>query len=243
LKKIIEVCVDTVDGGIEALDIGADRLELCSALGLGGLTPSLGSFIMLEEKYPGKTHVLIRPRMGNFIYNKVEKSNIESDCSLFAEYGCKELVIRALLENNSPDYEFLNKIVNLHPSINFTFHRALDELQDPDQHLHQLAEMGFRRILTSGGHNTALEGINNIATWQSKFGHLIEIMAGGGIAEHNIEEIFEISQINAAHLSLKEWFEPENTSHLNLNSTLFSGSGYWKMKKNDLKKILIKINQ
>ncbi|MBK9211909.1 MAG: copper homeostasis protein CutC [Saprospiraceae bacterium] len=243
MKKIIEVCVDTVDGGIEALDIGADRLELCSALGLGGLTPSLGSFIMLEEKYPGKTHVLIRPRMGNFIYNKVEKSNIESDCSLFAEYGCKELVIGALLENNSPDYEFLNKIVNLHPSINFTFHRALDELQDPDQHLHQLAEMGFRRILTSGGHNTALEGINNIATWQSKFGHLIEIMAGGGIAEHNIEEIFEISQINAAHLSLKEWFEPENTSHLNLNSTLFSGSGYWKMKKNDLKKILIKINQ
>ena len=243
MKKIIEVCVDTVDGGIEALDIGADRLELCSALGLGGLTPSLGSFIILEEKYPGKTHVLIRPRMGNFIYNKVEKSNIESDCSLFAEYGCKELVIGALLENNSPDYEFLNKIVNLHPSINFTFHRALDELQDPDQHLHQLAEMGFRRILTSGGHNTALEGINNIATWQSKFGHLIEIMAGGGIAEHNIEEIFEISQINAAHLSLKEWFEPENTSHLNLNSTLFSGSGYWKMKKNDLKKILIKINQ
>ena len=243
MKKIIEVCVDTVDGGIEALDIGADRLELCSALGLGGLTPSLGSFIMLEEKYPGKTHVLIRPRMGNFIYNKVEKSNIESDCSLFAEYGCKELVIGALLENNSPDYEFLNKIVNLHPSINFTFHRALDELQDPDQHLHQLAEMGFRRILTSGGHNTALEGINNIATWQSKFGHLIEIMAGGGIAEHNIEEIFEISQINAAHLSLKEWFEPENTSHLNLNSTLFSGSGYWKLKKNDLKKILIKINQ
>jgi len=243
LKKIIEVCVDNVVAGLEALDLGADRLELCSALGLGGLTPSLGSFIILEEKYPGKTHVLIRPRMGNFIYNKVEKENIEADCSIFAENRCKHLVIGALLEDNSPDYEFLNKIVNLHPSINFTFHRGFDELKDPDQHIQQLAEIGFRRILTSGGHNTALEGINNIATWQSKFGHLIEIMAGGGITERNIEEIFEISQIKAGHLSLKEWFEPENTSHLNLNSTLFSGSGYWKLKKNDLKKILIKINQ
>ena len=243
MKKIIEVCVENVVAGLEALDLGADRLELCSALGLGGLTPSLGSFIILEEKYPEKTHVLIRPRMGNFVYNKVEKENIEADCSIFAENRCKHLVIGALLEDNSPDYEFLNKIVNLHPSINFTFHRAFDVLKDPDQHIQQLAEIGFRRILTSGGHNTALEGINNIATWQSKFGHLIEIMAGGGITERNIEEIFEISQIKAGHLSLKEWFEPENTSHLNLNSTLFSGSGYWKLKKNDLKKILIKINQ
>lgn len=150
---IMEVCVDNLESVLNAEQAGASRIELCSALSEGGLTPSLGIFKVAKSLSKMPIHVLIRPRGGDFLYTDAEVDIMASDAESFAKAGADGLVIGCLKSDGNVDVEACMKImqkVNNYCSLNWTFHRAFDVAKDAMQAAKVIKDMGFSRILTSG---------------------------------------------------------------------------------------------
>lgn len=235
---VIEICCDQILSAYTALAVGATRIELCSALTLGGLTPSIGTFSLLHKKFPSQIRILVRPRMGGFSYSVLEKNTILEDIELFFENGADTFVVGALREDNQLDIDFLHKILDTFPKGKFIFHRAFDETPDLYQTLNDLIELGFQGVLTSGGKKSALEGADIIKNLVNISAGKIEIIAGGGITAQNFSQTMILSQADAMHMSLRIWREPKGKPNLNLNSHESSSYGYWDLDEIALKKVL-----
>ena len=201
---IIEVCAESYEYAVNAEKAGADRIELCKDLHLDGLTPDFEIAKKTINKLNIPVFILIRPREGDFVYSNEELELMKADIVQFKEMGCKGIVSGVLNEDKTIDIERTKELTELSRPLEFTFHRAFDEIINPIKGTKQLIELGVNRILTSGQKDTAIEGIELI----KKINHIakgkIKIMPGSGINLKNIN-IFKNSSFAEVHGSFKIW--------------------------------------
>ena len=186
----IEICCGSVEDVVAARVGGASRIELCSALDLGGVTPSAGLIVgAIREKGEMSVNVLIRPRQGDFIYTPYEVSVMEADIAAAREAGADGVVIGALLSDGGLDLATVSRLIKAAEGMDMTFHRAFDECADPFAALEQLVDLGIPRLLTSGLAASAQEGLPLIAKLVRQAAGRVSIMPGAGINPANIREI------------------------------------------------------
>ncbi len=201
---ILECCVDSVVSAIAAEKGGADRLELCANLIIGGTTPPLSLFHEVKKAVSIPIHVLLRPRFGDFCYDNFEKEMLLFDIRQFEREGADGIVIGALRPDGTLDSEFLSQMLTCSGNMHRTLHRAFDMCRDGSEALHTAASLGFHTILTSGLSNTALEGIETLKELSSQAAELgITIMAGSGIQADTIRTLLNDTSVHAFHMSGK----------------------------------------
>ena len=203
-EVLIEVCCGSTDDAVEAEKGGAGRVELNSALFLGGLTPSLGSVIEAKKRLSIPVIVMIRPRGGGFCYSEAEMAVMCHDARLAVEHGADGLAFGILTQDGSIDADRCRQIVELIGDKEAVFHRAFDVTPEPLEALDQLAGLGFKRILTSGQAPSVPQGAELIRELIEYAGDRIEILPGGGIRPHNVREIVEQTGVRQVHLSAFE---------------------------------------
>lgn len=204
---MLEVCVEDMEGLQAAVDGGADRIELCAALPLGGLTPSLG-LIQAAAQAPLPVHVLIRPRAGDFIYNAVETELMLADIRESVGFGLAGVVIGASHPDRTLDVALLSTLIAVARDaaeprgrpVSLTLHRAFDLCPDPVAALEAAVSLGFDRILTSGGAVNAIEGQAVLAELVRQARGRIKILAGSGIDPDNVGAILAtgVAEIHAS---------------------------------------------
>jgi copper homeostasis protein len=197
---LLEICVDDVAGLEAAVAGGADRIELCSALGSGGLTPSRG-FMSVAARAPIPVFALIRPRAGGFLYSEAEISVMEADIAAAREAGLAGVVIGATAADGALDPGAIRRLVDAADGLDLTLHRAIDVVVDMDAALDLAIKLGFSRVLTSGGYRHAEEGIDVIARLAERSAGRISIMPGGGVRPENAARFLAIPGISELHAS------------------------------------------
>lgn len=200
---ILEVCVDSVESALNAEAGGADRIELCGDLIVGGITPSLALYERIREKIEIPIHVLLRPRFGNFLYSEEELEILVRQSKTFAKAGADNLVIGCLTPDGHLDLEALKRIIDAADGTPVNLHRAFDMCRDLDEALEDAKKLGVVSILTSGGYASALEGIEVLEKLKKNAGN-IDIMAGAGMNAKNIKYMLENSSLTAFHMSGKK---------------------------------------
>lgn len=200
---ILEICVDNYQSILNASNAKADRLELCSALGLDGLTPSPSLVTFAKENTNCSLQAMIRHRAGDFYYDKIDQQIMLSDCKMMLDLGVDGIVIGALTTDNQIDQDFLRPFITLAKKAGkqLTFHRALDLTEDIQANTKEIIKLGFDRILTSGAAVNAIQGIENIRALEENFGKDIQIMPGCGINSSNVETILENTKVKSIHCS------------------------------------------
>lgn len=198
---LIEVCVDRVQSALSAEKGGADRIELCQDLLIGGTTPSKGLVIQTMRYVSLPIIVMIRPRAGDFCYDDYEFHCMIDDIRLMKELGICGIVTGILSPNGDIDESRMIRLMQEAQGMEVVFHRAFDMSRNLSQSLDILEDLGVTRILTSGGCNKAIEGIDSIQQLiaQSRF---TTIMPGSGIDEHNALQFYEAGATEI-HLSGK----------------------------------------
>ena len=181
-----EVCANSYQSAINAQKGGADRIELCTELGVGGITPSHGLLKKVMSTLNIPVNVLIRPRSGNFCYNKAEFDTIKTDIGFCKSLGCAGIVSGVLHPDLTLNIERTKELIELARPMTFTFHRAFDCVQNPLKTLQQLIDLGADTILTSGQEKTAIKGIDLLNEMKALANGNIMILPGGGINEKNI---------------------------------------------------------
>lgn len=202
-RATLEICAGDIASVHAAEAGGADRVELCSGLELGGLTPSAG-LIREARKVEGlAVNVLIRPREGDFIYSAEETECMIRDVTAAVELGVDGVVVGALTVEGKIDKELCRRLIRAAGNKNITFHRAFDMVVDPFEALEDIIELGCDRILTSGQAASAEEGIPLLAELKKKAANRISIMAGGGVTPENVGRILKAKAADEVHASAK----------------------------------------
>ncbi|KAH9520118.1 hypothetical protein Btru_060035 [Bulinus truncatus] len=192
----MEVCVETVQSAINAQAGGAIRIELCANLMEGGTTPSLGLLKVVKSRVSIPVFVMIRPRGGDFCYSDSEIQVMEEDMKVLKAAGADGFVFGILTLNGEVDTLACQNFLEIARPCPATFHRAIDMSCDIFQSLKEIINLGFDRVLTSGGHNSALEGSHNLQKMVLQVeGTSTKIVPGGGIKADNLERVLKISQI------------------------------------------------
>ena len=204
-----EICCDTLQSALNAQEAGADRVELCSALSLGGVTPSYGLIEQARKRLRIELNVLIRPRGGDFLYEPEEVAVMIADIQACARMGVNGVVIGALDPFGNIDMDSCRAMVAVakHLGLSVTFHRAIDRAMDIFAALEDVISLGADRVLTSGGSVSALEGADVIAAMNDLAAGRIIIMAGGGVNPSVIKEIGESTGVQEFHFSASETYD------------------------------------
>ena len=196
----LEVCIDDATG-LEACQISPpDFIELCSALALGGLTPSPG-LMELASKQPIPTRAMIRPRVGGFEVDAASLDQMLGDISHVKSLGLEGVVFGALTPENRLDLAVLETLLKESQGLQTTLHRAFDMVPDQGQALEEAISLGFNRILTSGGARSALEGASRIRSIVEQADGRIEVMAGSGVTSHNVGQLIRGTGVPLVHAS------------------------------------------
>jgi copper homeostasis protein len=204
LSVKIEICANSVESAIQAAAGGAYRIELCENINEGGTTPSAGAIIR-ARKIPGiKLNVLIRPRAGDFLYSDIEFRTMKTDIEFCKRAEVDGVVLGILTSGGMIDKKRCDELVKLASPMSVTFHRAFDFTRLPLEALEDIIELGFRRILSSGQKNRAIEGAEFLARLVERANDRIKIMPGSGINETNIAELVNITHADEYHASLSE---------------------------------------
>ncbi|TVZ16704.1 copper homeostasis protein CutC [Maribacter sp. MAR_2009_72] len=196
---LVEVCANSLESALIAERAGADRIELCSELAVGGLTPSYGLLKMVKERVSIPVHVLIRPRSGNFSYTDDELNIMVTDINLCVELGFSGIVSGVLHQNFKVDVERTKILKQAAGHLKFTFHRAFDWVENPIEAMRQLEELEMDYVLTSGQQNSAPKGLQLLCDLQ-KHSSCIDIMPGSGVNAGNVS-LFKDQGFKAVHLS------------------------------------------
>lgn len=199
----VEICVDNLESVITANQFPIDRIELCSALAVGGLTPNLGFIQQAQQISTIPLALMIRPRAGDFLYSEDEIQIMLNDIATAKQLGIQAVVFGALSANGEIDLATTELLVKASQGMEITFHRAFDLCKDPFAALEQLIDLGCHRILTSGQATTAFDGIPVIQQLVKQANGRIQIMAGCGINADNIKQIIEQTQVPEIHFSAK----------------------------------------
>lgn len=201
----LEVCANSITSALAAQKGGAVRVELCDNLYAGGTTPSPGQITVARELLNIKLYVLIRPRGADFLYSDIEFETMIADVQYCIDAGCDGIVTGILNADGTIDKERNRILADMatKAGLGATFHRAFDMCADYTQALEDIIELGFERILTSGGKSTAVEGARVIADLVKQANGRISIMAGSGLTEINAADLVLFTGVNEIHGSLQ----------------------------------------
>jgi copper homeostasis protein len=209
----LEIAVSSPDEAIDAKDCGADRLELSSGLDVGGLTPSLALFRAVRESVDIPVYVLLRPRAGDFTYTPREFAVMQADAEMFLAEGANGIVFGAL-RHGAIDRLQCRTLVELARG-KAVFHRAFDFLAEPLVALDELIELGFERVLTSGGATTAEAGTVRLAALVQHAGWQIEVLPAGSIRPENVADLVRAIRCDQVHAAAR----------VDVNNPLFAKHG------------------
>lgn len=196
----LEVCANSVQSAINAQIAGAKRIELCENLFIGGTTPSYGCIKTTCERVDIAINILIRPRIGDFLYSDIEFEQIKNDILVAKQHGINGIVCGILLPNGEVDIERTAELVELSKPLTFTFHRAFDFTPDPYKALEDIIKTGATHILTSGQKNKAADSVDLLCELVKKAANRIAIMPGSGINADTIKHILNTGA-NEFHMS------------------------------------------
>ena len=199
----VEFCVDSYLGALAAKSHGVKRIELCSALSVGGLSPSIGLVKKCAEIKEVETHVMIRPIEGNFVYDGNIIEAMIQEIIYTKNAGAKGVVFGCLNEENQVTIEQNKLLIEKAKTLGLetTFHRAFDQAKDPTIALKNLLSLGFDRLLTSGTKNNAQDGAEIISKLVRQAKGQIQIMAGCGVNEKNVMQIAQTG-VDAIHFTI-----------------------------------------
>lgn len=201
--RLLEVAANSVASALAAQAGGAGRVELCTALELGGLTPSAALIAMTREQLTIPLYVLIRPRAGDFLYSDLEHDLMQRDIETCAALGCDGVVLGVLNADADVDKARCRDLIAAAGNMGITFHRAFDLSRDPRQALEDVIELGCERVLTSGTRVTAHEGAGLIRELIGQAADRIAIMPGAGVTAHNIAQLAAATGAREFHASAK----------------------------------------
>lgn len=207
---VLECCADSVQSAVNAEKGGANRIELCSALVIGGLSPSVCLFDEVMKNCSIKVNVLLRPRFGDFCYDDFETEIIKNEIKLFRERGANGVVIGVLKPDGTLDMEKMKLLMEEAKGMEVTLHRAFDVARDPFETLEQAKVLGINTILTSGQKNTASEGAELLRELVEKSGD-VDILVGSGVSAQVIESLYSATKATSYHMSGKVTLESRMT--------------------------------
>ena len=214
MEKIIEICCGSYEDALAAYCGGAKRIELNSALYLGGLTPSLGTLRLVKQNTNLKVIAMVRPRGAGFCYSKADFETMKTDAEILMENGADGIAFGCLNEEGNIHVEQTREIIDIIKKYEgeTVFHRAFDCVKDPFESMEILISMGVNRVLTSGLKAKAMDGIEMISKLQENYGEKIEILAGSGINVSNAADMIKKTGIWQVHSSCKGWLEDPTTT-------------------------------
>lgn len=201
--SLLEIAVDSVTGLDNAVRGGAQRIELCAALDIGGLTPTAG-LMALAAKAPVPVHAMIRPRAGHFVFDAREEAVMLADIRAVREAGLAGVVLGASRADRRLDAALLARLIAAADGLGTTLHRAFDLVPDMDAALEQAVELGFERILSSGGQPKAMDGAEALKRMVGRAGERLIVMPGSGIRAGNVREIMARTGAREVHASGRE---------------------------------------
>lgn len=203
MTTLLEICVDDADGILAAHAGGADRIELCSALELGGLTPQL-SLIQIAARLPIPSYAMIRPRAGDFVFSPADEEAMLADIDTVREAGLAGVVLGASLRDGRLDEDLLARLVQHASGLGLTLHRAFDLVPDIGPAIDFAVDQGFERILTSGGMTAAARGVDQLRETFTKAADRISIMPGSGVTTDTIGTIMAAAPFGEVHSSASD---------------------------------------
>jgi copper homeostasis protein len=207
LKYTLETIAFNIDSCRLAQDAGADRIELCNNPRDGGTTPSYGFIKAARQVLTIDLFPIIRLRGGDFLYTDEEFEIMKADIKVCKDVGCDGVVFGILNEDATIDKIRCKMLVQLAYPMSVTFHRAFDRVTEPSQALEDVIECGFERILTSGFHPTAMEGVDNLKKLIQVADERIIIMPGSGVRASNIGELAQKTAAVEFHSSARKLVE------------------------------------
>jgi len=200
----LEVIAFDLFSCLVAENAGVHRIELCANPHEGGTTPSFGMMRMARKASSIQLFPIIRPRGGDFIYDKAEFLSMIEDIKIAKNEGCDGVVIGMLKKDGAIDIDACHDLIHHANGMEVTFHRAFDRVNDQEKALEEVIKLGCTRILTSGGHPTAMEGKDQLQQLVSLAGNRIKIMVGSGIRSSNIKEIQSHTKASVFHASARK---------------------------------------
>ncbi len=236
-RYILEACVDSAESALEAAAGGADRLELCANLIIGGTTPEQALYEKVRELTDTRIHVLIRPRYGDFLYTGHEFDIIARSVALFRELKADGVVVGCLLPEGSLDMERMKALMEAAGPMSVTLHRAFDMCRDPYEALEGAKELGIRTILTSGQKGCCMEGKELIAGLVRESGSKVDIMAGGGVDASVIRRMIPATGACCFHMSGKTVLDSGMAYRKEQVSMGVPGLGEYEILRTDRKNI------
>lgn len=240
-EYILEACVDSVESAVIATKAGASRLELCGNLMIGGTTPSPALLKQIRKKSNIRTHVLIRPRFGDFCYSDNELDVMCEEIRIFKELGADGVVIGALSPDGTVDWAAMRRMIDEARGMWITMHRAFDMCKNPYIELENCINHGISCILTSGQENHCIHGIDCLKKLIKQSENRIQILIGSGVTAPVIEKIYHATGATAYHMSGKEVLDSNmNYRKENVYMGLDGLSEYsiWRTKKEKIEKAI-----
>ena len=205
----LECCVDSVESAIAAKKGGADRIELCSALVIGGLSPAQALYWKIREQVDLPIRVLLRPRFGDFCYTDFEHEIIKEEIRSFRKLGADGIVIGTMKPDGTLNVEQMKKLIEEAQGMSVTLHRAFDMCKNPFMALEEARKLGINTILTSGQKNTCIDGVELLKELVEKAQGETEILVGGGVDASVLPVLAEKTKAKAYHMSGKISMESE----------------------------------
>jgi copper homeostasis protein len=202
-RRLLEIAANSLASALAAQAGGADRVELCSGLELGGLTPSMAQIAQVRERLSIPVYVLIRPRAGDFLYSDDELETMQRDIESCLSLGCDGVVFGVLDADARVDVARCKPLLSATGGMGVTFHRAFDMARDLRQALEDVVTLGAERVLTSGAAASALSGAGAIAQLVTQAAGRIVVMPGAGLSAANVAALAEATGATEFHASAK----------------------------------------
>lgn len=201
--SVLEVCADCVQSAVNADNAGADRIELCSNLVIGGVTPGKALFKLVKKYTEVKVRVLLRPRYGDYCYNAYEFEQLKEEVQMYRELGADGVVIGILRPDGRLDEERMSELIKIAGNMDTALHRAFDACVNPMETMEQVVSLEMKTILTGGQCGNAWNGRELLKELYEKSAGRIEILAAGGINAEEIEKLIPLTGITSYHMSGK----------------------------------------
>jgi len=238
-QPLLECCVDSLESALAAEAGGADRLELCGSLMIGGVTPSMSLLELVRERTNIRVNVLLRPRFGDFCYTEGEMEQLRRDVIQCRERGADGVVVGILCPDGTLDTQRMAVLREAAGEMKMTLHRAFDLCADPFAALEQCEQLGVDTILTSGQKNTALEGSALLAQLVERAARTgkVDILVGSGVKSQNLPQLIRTTRATSYHMSGKITLQSAMTFRregVNMGLPLLSEYDIWRTDQEEV---------